>query len=128
MPNFDALHYSPPAPVAQVVLRDIATSKLLPDVLLLIDTGADMTLIPRAAVEKLGVKPQVGDEYEILGFDGTRSVAQSVELDMVFLNKAYRGRYLLIEDDRGILGRDILCNVVLSLDGPGQQWSESKAD
>lgn len=125
MPSFDAAHFSPPAPVALVTLRDMNTAVLLPDVSLLIDTGADMTLIPRAAVEKLGLKPQSGNDYELLGFDGSRSIAQSVELDMIFLNKAYRGRYLIIEDERGILGRDVLCNVVLLLDGPGQQWSES---
>jgi hypothetical protein len=43
---------------------------------------------------------------------------------MIFLNKVYRGRYLLIEDEHGVLGRDVLANVVLRLDGPRQEWSE----
>ena len=32
--------------------------------------------------------------------------------------------YLLIEEGRGMLGRDILNHVAMLLDGPRQQWSE----
>jgi hypothetical protein len=124
MPNYDASRYDPPAPVAQVTLRDNNSGVSLPNVLMLLDTGADITLLPRAAVKRLGVKPVIGLDYELVGFDGSRSRAQAVELDMIFLTKAYRGRYLLIDDDRGVLGRDILASVVLILDGPRQEWSE----
>jgi hypothetical protein len=47
-----------------------------------------------------------------------------VILDLLFLKRAFRGRYLLIEEERGIMGRDILNHVILLLDGPRQQWSE----
>ena len=127
MPNYDASRYDPPAPVAQVTLRDLRSGTLLPNVLLLLDTGADITLLPRAAVERLGVKPVGGKDYELLGFDGSRSTAQAVELDMIFLQKVYRGRYLLIDDDRGVLGRDVLASVALLLHGPRQEWSERDA-
>jgi len=70
MPNYDAAHYTPPAPVAEVSLRESGSDALIRNVLLLIDTGADMTLLPRSAVERLGVKPGAGDEYELVGFDG----------------------------------------------------------
>jgi hypothetical protein len=30
----------------------------------------------------------------------------------------------LIEEERGIMGRDILNHVIVLLDGPQQQWSE----
>jgi hypothetical protein len=55
MPRYDAVHYDPPAPLAVVILRpsDAATtgaSSLVPDVRLPIDTGADVTLLPRSAV------------------------------------------------------------------------------
>ena len=43
---------------------------------------------------------------------------------MLFLRRAFRGRYLVIETERGILGRDILNHVTVLLDGPQQQWSE----
>jgi hypothetical protein len=48
-------------------------------------------------------------------------------LDLLFLGRAFRGRYLLIEAEHGILGRDILNHVILLLDGPRQQWSEPSA-
>ena len=126
MPNYDASHYDPPAAVAQVTLREMNGGALLPNVLVLLDTGADVTLLPRTAVERLGVKP-LGQDYQLLGFDGTPSTAQAVDLDMIFLKKAYRGRYLLIDGDHGVLGRDILSNVVLLLNGPRQEWSEQES-
>jgi len=59
-----------------------------------------------------------------MGFDGSKSFAPVVLIDMIFLNRAFRGRYLLTEHDYGILGRDILNHVTLLLDGPRLQWSE----
>lgn len=126
MPSYDAAHYDPPAPIAQVTLRDLRGTPLVSGVSLLLDTGADITVLPRAAVERLGVKPAAG-EYELIGFDGRRSTAQAVELDMIFLKRAYRGRYLLIDGDQGVLGRDVLCDVVLLLDGPRQEWTPQES-
>jgi hypothetical protein len=122
MPSYDP-SYHPPAPVAQVMLRDMNSVGMTLEISVLLDTGADITLLPRLAVERLGIKP-LKKEYELLGFDGNLTMAQAAELDMVFLNKAYRGRYLLINDDRGILGRDVLGSVALLLHGPRQEWSE----
>ena len=53
MPTYDASRYNPPAPVAHVTLRDSSTGTLLPNVPLLIDTGADITLLPSTAVQRL---------------------------------------------------------------------------
>jgi hypothetical protein len=124
MPDYDASRYDPPAPVALVSLRGSNGQGLIGDVLLLIDTGADITLLPRAAVTPLGIMPQPGTQYELIGHDGTRNTA---DLDMLFLNKAFRGRYLLTDDDHGILGRDVLAALRLLPDGPGQEWSEQQA-
>jgi predicted aspartyl protease len=127
MPAYDATRHDPPAPVAEVQLRPSSGGDaVISGVPLLIDTGADVTLLPRSAVERLGVEPKPGEQYELIGFDGTRSKADSVELDMIFLNKAFRGRYLLVNQDRGVLGRDVLASVTLLFDGPQQQWSEFK--
>jgi hypothetical protein len=122
MPDYDS-SYHPPAPVAQVMLRDMNSGGMTLEIPVLLDTGADVTLLPRLAVQRLGVNP-LSKDYELLGFDGSLTIAQAAELDMVFLNKIYRGRYLLINDDRGILGRDVLGSVALLLHGPRQEWSE----
>ena len=88
------------------------------------DTGADVTLLPESTVEQLGIQPMAGQLYELIGFDGSTTSAPVVILDLLFLGRAFRGRYLLIEEDRGIMGRDILNHLSLLLDGPQQQWSE----
>jgi len=122
MPSYDALHYDPPAPIAQVTLR-AGNGATVAGVVLLLDTGADTTLLPRSAITNLGINPDPALQYELVGFDGSRSTSQAVDLDMIFLQKSFRGRYLLIEEDRGILGRDVLASVTPLLNGPGQEWS-----
>jgi hypothetical protein len=124
MPGYEAARFDPPAPVARVVLRNPASTATVSDTLLLLDTGADITLLPRAAVERLGIAPLANQRYELMGFDGSRSFAPVAVLDMVFLNRAFRGQYLLIEKELGIMGRDVLNLVTLLLDGPRQQWAE----
>ena len=124
MPSYDALHFDPPAPVARVTLRNPQSGATVSDVLLLVDTGADITLLPRTAVERLGVPLLAAQQYEVMGFDGSKSFAPVVMLDTVFLQRAFRGRYLLVEEERGILDRDILNHVSLLLEDPRQQWSE----
>jgi hypothetical protein len=46
MPGYDASGFDPPAPVARVVLRNPHSGATVSDVLLLLDTGADVTLLP----------------------------------------------------------------------------------
>ena len=124
MPDYDASHFDPPAPVARVTLRNPNTGATISEALLLLDTGADVTLLPRTAVERIGVPPLTDQRYELVGFDGNTSFAPVVMLDMLFLRRAFRGRYLLIDQELGILGRDILNHVTVLLDGPQEQWSE----
>ena len=97
---------------------------MVSDVPLLLDTEADITLLPQTAVEQLGVPLLASQRYELMGFDRNRSFAPVVILGLLFLQRAFRGRYLLIEEERGIMGRDILNHGLLLLDGPQQQWSE----
>ncbi len=124
MPTYDASHFDPPAPMAHVTLRNPHSGATVSDVQLLVDTGADITLLPRLAVERLGVPLLADQRYELMGFDGSKSFAPVIMLHMLFLRRAFRGRYLLIETERGILGRDILNHVTVLLDGPRRQWSE----
>lgn len=126
MPAYDASRYDPPAPVAIVSLCNPDTGETLSDNVLLLDTGADITLLPRMAVEQIGIYPIADVSYELMAFDGSKSSAVVANLDMILLNRRFRGRYVLIDADQGILGRDVLNHLSLHLDGPGQQWQESK--
>jgi hypothetical protein len=46
MPGYDPDQFDPPAPVARVELRDPASGAVVADVPMLIDTRADVTLLP----------------------------------------------------------------------------------
>src|SRR5688572_20534584 len=126
MPAYDSSHYRPPAPVAFVSLRDSMSGAMLSNVPLLIDSGADATLLPANAIARLGVQPVPGVQMQLEGYDGTRAMAPVVELDMLFADRALRGEYVVIESEHGVLGRDVLAHVVLCLDGPRREWTVDK--
>jgi hypothetical protein len=83
--------------------------------------GADTTLLPRSAITRLGITPDPALAYELVGSHGSHGTTQAVDLDMIFLQKAFRGRYLLTDSDRGIFGRDVLASVALLFNGPAQE-------
>ncbi len=43
---------------------------------------------------------------------------------LVFLNKNFQGRFLQVESEIGIMGRDVLNRLRLLLDGPVLNWQE----
>ena len=123
MPAYDDQDFAPPAPVALVVLRHPESGKSPADVPMLIDSGADATLLPGSAVATLGLAG-AGERYDMLAFDGTTSKAEAVRAVMVFLNKTFGGRFLQVESEVGVIGRNVLNRVRLLLDGPAMNWEE----
>ena len=107
MPAYDATQFQPPAPIAYVTLRNATTGTVASDVPMLLDTGADNT-------------------YELVGFDGNKSLAQVVHVELVFCRRTFRGQFLLIDQFYGILGRNVLNAVPLLLDGPQFTWDEQR--
>lgn len=77
------------------MLRNPHSAATVSDVLVLLDTGADVTLLPRPAVERLGVPLLTDQRYELMSFDGSKSFAPVVMLDLLFLKRAFCGRYSL---------------------------------
>lgn len=126
MPEYDAENFDPPAPVAFVTLRNPVTGVMLPDVPMLIDTGADATLLPISAVQKIGVKMETNSGFEVETFDGETKQLQFAKLELFFLNKKFAGEYLLIDRTIGILGRNVLNNLRLVFDGLREKWDEQK--
>ena len=55
MQSYDASNFHPPAPSTVVTLRNPLSPVFVSDVPMLLDTGADISLLPRTAVERLGV-------------------------------------------------------------------------
>ena len=128
MPNYDANFASPPAPVVRVTIRNPAAGKSVTGVPLLIDTGADAILIPRAILPFLNISEDALEptNYSLVGFDSTKSPAVLVSLEVEFLGRRLAGEYLLIEANSGVLGRDVLNLFRLVFDGPRQVWDEAQ--
>jgi hypothetical protein len=126
MPAYDDRFFDPAAPVAFVTLRNPLTGSSETNVRMLMDSGADVTLLPVTAIERLGISAEANSVVEIVGFDGHLSVASVAKLEMLFLAKTFRGRFLLIDQSWGVLGRDVLNLVSLILDGPRLTWHENR--
>ena len=124
MPAYDN-SYSPPAPMTMTTLRS-ETGATISDIPMLLDTGADLTLVPRTAVDRLKVLPIPDQQFELMAFDGNRSLASAVILDLIFAEKVFRGRYLLTDDAVGVIGRNVLNHLTVEFDGPALKWNVSK--
>ena len=118
MATYDDHFFTPPALLARVTLRDSTNGKTVSQIPMLLDSGADVTLIPQQSVILLGVSVEPDTGYEVTGFDGRKSVAPVVKLDLIFLRRAFRGRFLVGNQAWGVVGRDVLNHVSVLLDGP----------
>lgn len=92
----------------------------------MIDSGADTTLLPSEAVEKIGINAEENRAFEVQGFSGDTNVLKVARLDILFLNKTFKGEYLLIDRPIGVLGRNILNKLRIIFDGLRGEWREQK--
>ncbi len=66
MPACNASEFDPPAPIAYVTLRNRLTGATWVDVPMQLDSGADVTLVPQAAVSHLFDGPHLEwSEYRL---------------------------------------------------------------
>lgn len=109
----------PPAPVVPVRISGPVGDEavMLP---MLVDTGADCTLVPAPIVRQLGL-PQI-DVIGVTGVGGARKRA-TVHAASVELGGLRVLARIVAFADEAILGRDILNQIVVTLDGPGLAMS-----
>jgi hypothetical protein len=124
MHPYDAARFDPPAPLALVTIKSEQLGIVIHDVPMLLDTGADVSLLPRSHVAALS-SPDAR-QYELEAFDGTKSAVPAVTAELQFLGKSFRGEFLLIEGWHGVLGRNVLNSLSLLLDGPSRRWMEQR--
>jgi predicted aspartyl protease len=109
----------PPAPVVPVRISGPIgdDAVMLP---MLVDTGADCTLVPASIIGRLGL-PHV-DDIGVTGVGGARRRA-TVHAASVELGGLRLLARVVAFADEAILGRDILNHAVVVLDGPGLAMS-----
>src|SRR5262249_31164685 len=105
---------APPAPMAPVRISGPVGDEavMLP---MLVDTGADCTLVPASIIRRLSL-PQI-DVVGLTGVGGAKSRA-TVHAASVGLGGARLLARVVAFHDEAILGRDVLNQVVVTLDGP----------
>jgi hypothetical protein len=125
MPTYDSIRFNPPAAVARVSLRDPQGGNIVSDVEMLIDSGSDLTLVPETFITALNLDLAHNETYQLIGFDGRSSTAKSVQLDLIFLSRTFKGRFVVINSESGILGRNVLNHFRLILNGPELSWEQA---
>ncbi len=131
------MNYDPPAPVAKIEISTNLAKQIGKDkdsskkIEMLIDTGSDISLIPKNVVielEKLlGTKLPYG-LLTVDGFGGNKSIRKSYSLNIRFdgFNSLHIVDFIEIDGDIGILGRDVLNDYLICFDGKNLKWTISK--
>jgi Retroviral aspartyl protease len=119
-------NYKPPAPVAKVALRNRETLESILEVPMLLDTGSDITLLPKSFCDLINVNISDSKFAELTNFDDGKTVAFYTNIDFIFLKKRFRGNFLVFDCEEGIIGRDILNKFSILFDGINLEWNENK--
>ena len=122
MTKYDA-SYDPPAPIAEIALRNFETGEKIKNIFALLDTGADISLLPSRVVKSLNIDP-LSEHIKLIGFDNKNDLFELYELQVIFLGKRFYGNYCVIDDETGIIGRDILNQISITFDGINLEWKE----
>ncbi|MGI9056776.1 MAG: hypothetical protein ACR2F2_13355 [Pyrinomonadaceae bacterium] len=122
MTSYDSFLFKPPAPVSYVTLINPKNNLEKPRIPMLLDTGSDITLVPKFAIENLDLDFSEGKEINLESFDGKKSVSRAVNLFMIFEKHKFRALFPIIEQDYGIIGRNILNKFKVVFDGQKLNW------
>lgn len=115
--------YIPPAPISEIVMRNVETGDRSAKERVLLDTGSDISLIAISMLKNLQIKPSE-EKVNLFGFDENKSIAELYNLQIIFLGKRITGNYCGINNTVGILGRDILNDFCINFDGKNLEWKE----
>jgi predicted aspartyl protease len=120
VPEYEAAEFDPPAPIVRA--RIVGPTGSHPDVPLLIDSGADVSVVPRSAANAVGASV-VRSDAAIELLTGQEIMLDRTQLTIEFLHFRFHGAFLVVDSNYGVLGRNILNALALTLDGPRLEWS-----
>lgn len=120
MPRYETAGFQPPAPVIRASV--LGPAGTMPEVPFLLDSGADVSVVPLAAAS--AVRAPVGPPSTAIQFLAGREIlVPHAELAIEFLSYRFRGAFLVVESSYGVVGRNVLNAIALTLDGPRLEWS-----
>jgi len=113
--------YNPPIPVLRVQLGYPEESTRLGPFEVIVDTGADATIVPRSIIDELDA-PFVDDAW-LSSQWGEQFPVKLFMVDIGFGDFRLPSIYVVADEysDELILGRNVLNRLRLLLDGPAQQ-------
>lgn len=116
--EYNVEDFDPAAPVVgvKVIFENVESHVISMQV----DSGADITCIPRRIIPSSG-ELSYGYSY-IIGYDGIKVTRKTYFIAVQVDGRVFDDiEALPIDSDIGIVGRDVLNSLRLTLDGPGLQ-------
>ena len=108
---------TPPFPTIEAEPSDPFTGKSRGPLTAKIDTGASITVIPRSLARELELYPF--DKRLVWGFRGTPSVELTFPVDITVEGHVVEFVEVILDEEGDfLLGRDVLNQLVLVLNGP----------
>ncbi len=121
MNNYDS-SFDPPALCIEVTIANTINRRKRRVLHALLDTDADITAIPREQVDLLNLYRR--DQIQLETVDGTNSIIYTYAVRFKFGDLVIqRLEVILTGLDIVIVGRDVLNQLYLRLDGPHQQFA-----
>lgn len=113
--------FSPPAPVLEVSVRSSARARPRVKLPALLDTGADITAIPVTLRESLKLYQVGWIQMDVVG--GQEVIFPTYEVDLILSGHSIpQVEAILTDFDFVVLGRDVLANYYLLLNGPEETF------
>jgi hypothetical protein len=124
---YDREIFDPPAPLAEITLLSPRSSQKVTGVTVQLDSGTDITCLPKIAIEQLNIINY--GSIRAKGIVGRSAIHKTLRINLSFAGQLFKNVEVIpIEDQVGFLGRDVLNDFVLTLDGPQLQWKSDTED